>query len=250
MGGDAHAKAASSSSSSYPKLSAGPVGQQITSIYRDRLGQFTGGGQYEGHNLLAALYEGRSSGDDVKLSVYSPPDHARPAFKDATKQEFKPTKVGEWFGPSWSTHWFKVHITVPERLRGQDKHLEFHWDANNEGLVWSEDGEPLQGLTGGGDRTEWILPEAFLDGKEHVFYVEMACNGMFGNASGDLIQPPQTDKYFQLNKAEIAAVNLDARALFYDFWIIGGTAVSPKHCMGSNNFRCRAGIPRRILGIP
>jgi alpha-mannosidase len=100
--------------------------------------------------------------------------------------------------------------------------LEFHWDAGNEGLIWSEDGSALQGLTGGDERTDWILPDAWRDGKEHVFYIEMACNGMFGNPNGDTIQPPDPNRYFTLSKAEIIAVNLEARSLFYDFWIIGG----------------------------
>lgn len=105
------------------------------------------------------------------------------------------------------------------------EHLEFHWDANNEGMVWTEDGNPLQGLTGGGDRTEWILPNDWRDGKEHIFYIEMACNGMFGNApGGDSIQPPRPDRYFQLWKVQIVDVNLAARALFVDFWIIGDAA--------------------------
>jgi hypothetical protein len=92
-------------------------------------------------------------------------------------------------------------------------------------MVWTEDGRPLQGLTGGGERIEWILPEKFRDGKEHVFYIEMACNGMFGNApGGDSIQPPDPNKYYQLHTARITAVNLEARALHYDFWMIGGTS--------------------------
>lgn len=104
--------------------------------------------------------------------------------------------------------------------------LEFHWDANNEGLVWTEDGRPLQGLTGGGERVEWIIPDAWRDGGEHLFYIEMACNGMFGNPpGGDTIQPPDPNKYFTLSKAQIVAVNLEARALLYDFWIIGGEFV-------------------------
>ena len=219
MGGETHTRP---TTSSYPKLSAGPVGQQIHSIYKDRLGQFSSGGQYAGQNLLAALYEGRASGPDhVKLSVYSPPDLARPTFKEATKNEFKAAKVGDSFGPSWSTHWFKVELKVPESLMKKEQ-LELHWDANNEGLVWSEAGEPLQGLTGGGERIEWILPKSFRDGKEHTFYIEMACNGMFGNGPGDIIQPPVTDRYFQLQTADIVAVNVEARALFVDFWIIGG----------------------------
>ena len=39
--------------SSYPQLVSGPVGQQIESIYTDRIRQFTSGGQYEKQNLLA-----------------------------------------------------------------------------------------------------------------------------------------------------------------------------------------------------
>ena len=48
----------------------------------------------------------------VKLSVYSPPGQSRPLFKEATSHTFTPTKVGASFGPSWSTHWFKVQVTV------------------------------------------------------------------------------------------------------------------------------------------
>ena len=39
--------------SSYPKLSAHPVGQWIPNIYKDRIAGFYGGGQYEGKNLRA-----------------------------------------------------------------------------------------------------------------------------------------------------------------------------------------------------
>jgi alpha-mannosidase len=37
----------------YPKLSDHPVGQWIPNIYKDRIGQFYGGGQYEANNLRA-----------------------------------------------------------------------------------------------------------------------------------------------------------------------------------------------------
>ena len=137
-----------------------------------------------GQGLISKLHHAVNDDEDhVKLSVYSPPNLARPTFKEATSHRFKPTKRGESFGPSWSTHWFKITLTVPEGMLKAD-HLEFHWDANNEGMVWSENGNPLQGLTGGGDRTEWILPKSWRDGKAHTFYIEMACNGMFGNAPG------------------------------------------------------------------
>lgn len=174
---------------------------------------------------LSMLREGTASGPPhVKLSVWSAPNLTRPTFKEATSHEFKPTSVGQAFGPSWSTHWFRVVLTVPAELQKKQL-LELHWDANNEGMVWTEDGNPLQGLTGGGERVEWILPESFRDGKEHVIYIEMACNGMFGNApGGDSIQPPNPNRYFQLGQADIVAVNVEARHLWIDIWIIGDAA--------------------------
>ncbi|KAH6671434.1 glycosyl hydrolases family 38 N-terminal domain-containing protein [Halenospora varia] len=213
--------------SAYPKLSAHPVGQWIPNIYKDRIGMFYGGGQYEKKNLRAMMTEGIASGSPhVKLSVWDAPDLTRPTFKEATdsKNKYRSTQVGDWFGPSWSTHWFKVKLTVPEKLCKKEL-LELHWDANNEGMVWTEDGNPLQGLTGGGERIEWILPEKFRNGKEHTIYIEMACNGMFGNApGGDSIQPPDPNKYFQLGKADIVAVNVEARNLYIDMWEIGDAA--------------------------
>jgi alpha-mannosidase len=170
------------------------------------------------------LHEGVADGDAIKLSVWSAPGQTRPSFDEATSHEFKPTKVGDVFGPAWSTHWFRLEMTVPETLRDK-KRLELHWDANNEGLVWSHDGRPLQGLTGGGERVEWIIPQEFRDGGAHVVYVEMACNGMFGCApGGDIIQAPDPDKTFQLAQAEIVAVNLQARGLMVDMQVIGDAA--------------------------
>lgn len=49
MGGETVSRAPSS----LPKLAERPVGQHITNIYRDRLRQFTSGGQYQGQNLVS-----------------------------------------------------------------------------------------------------------------------------------------------------------------------------------------------------
>lgn len=63
-------------------------------------------------------------------------------------QEFTPLDHREGkYGPSWATFWFKVDVTIPEALHR--KQVVFQWDMGCEGLIWSTDGKPLQGLTGG-----------------------------------------------------------------------------------------------------
>jgi len=194
MGGGTPFSNASPGTSSYPQLNFTPKGRQIRDIYQDRLRQFTAQGQYESKNLRSMFVsDHEDSSEYVKLQVYSVPDLKRVPFDEAVKGEFKSTSKGQSFGPSWSTHWFKVRITVPTRMLERER-LEFHWDGNCEGLVWTKEGEPVQGLTGGGERVEYQIPKPWRDGKEHLFYVELACNGMFGNAGGDIIQPPDPNR--------------------------------------------------------
>lgn len=214
------------SKASYPILAPKPVGVPKASILKNRIEPFYRSGQYDKVNLLANLYNARFSGEPhVKIYVWSAPNQDRPTFKEATSHEYKETHVGAAFGPSWTTHWFRLHLAVPREILHEEL-LILEWDANNEGLVWTEDGMPLQGLSGGGERIEWNLPEAFRDGKEHVIYIEMACNGMFGNAPGGKVSiaPPDQNKYYGLSKANIAAVNVPARKLQFDIWEIGDAA--------------------------
>ncbi|PMD32478.1 glycoside hydrolase family 38 protein [Hyaloscypha variabilis F] len=227
-----------SSLAPYPLRAQAPVGKRITSLYKKRLDNFFTPGQWEKVNLLAALKDGVYSGpENIKLAVWHATGTTRPTFKEATEKSnpYKETQTGENFGPSWTTHWFRASLTVPKELCQEDTPVELHWDCDNEATVWSEKGEPLQGLTGRGERVEWILPKAFKDGKEHILYIEMACNGMFGNgpgrpifknnAGGDSIQPPDENKHFKLSKAELVAPNMQARMLSVDFQIIHDAAV-------------------------
>ncbi|KAK5172242.1 Glycoside hydrolase, 38 vacuolar alpha mannosidase [Saxophila tyrrhenica] len=213
----------------YPQLAERPKGKQIHNIYRERLRMFTGQGQYKKQNLMSKLYDARMSGSpNIELHVWSAPKLSRPTFDEATKKgnEYRKAKKGDSFGPSWSTHWFKVQFTVPEdwSYNGQ---LEFHWESGCEAMVWSEDGKPLQGLSPN-NRTEWILPSECREaGEENTIYIEMACNQMFGNPTGgDTIQPLDPHRYFSVREADIVSVNLDVRALYYDFWIVGDAAHS------------------------
>nr|POE49521.1 alpha-mannosidase [Quercus suber] len=229
MGGEANTKMApSSASAKYPQFAARPVGKQIHHLYKSRLEQFRDGGQYREQGLLAKLYNGRLAGNDnITLSVWDAPDMSRPTFNEATRKgnKYQEAKKGDWFGPSWSTHWFKLAFRIPKEWSDQPQ-IELHWDSNSEAMVWTEDGNPLQGLTGGGERTEWVVPKEYLVYDTwHTIYIEMACNAMFGNPTGgDTIQPPDPNKYFQLAEADLVCVNLDARALYFDFWYLKDAA--------------------------
>ncbi|KAL2214026.1 alpha-mannosidase [Sarocladium strictum] len=212
--------------SGYPILVKKPVGVPITSILKERIEKFTRSRQYEKVNLLANLDNGRVCGEPhVKLWVWDAPGQERPLFDEATKHEFKKTKIGESFGPSWTTHWFKVAFTVPAEFDDEEL-VELNWDSNSEALMYTEDGTVIHALTGGGERSEWVIPGEYRDGEEHIIYIEMACNTMFGNAppGSTSIAAPDENRYFRLDHADLVAVNVQARGLFFDMWELGDAA--------------------------
>ncbi|KAJ7872246.1 glycoside hydrolase family 38 protein [Mycena leptocephala] len=72
-------------------------------------------------------------------------------------------------------------------------------------MIFDTSGTPLQGITGGyaGDRRVEIV-------------VESSCNGMFGMAGGG-IGPPDPNRFFRLDLADIVVPNQDAWRLLWDF---------------------------------
>lgn len=208
----------------YPLRNTAPVFKKVQSIYENRLRIFTSDGQYKSLNL-PNFYDRKveSSKDNISLEVYSVPNMERPLFKDVVPiAKWRPTERGESFGPSWSTHWFRINITIPQDWADAEQVI-FKWDAGNEGMIYHADGTIVVGLSGQ-ERREWILPKDWRDGQNHLFYIEMSCNGMFGNGTPDDIHPPDNNRWFSLNTVELVVPNLEARALYIDFWIIGDAA--------------------------
>lgn len=202
---------------SYEKINTNPVPRKIQSLYAGRIRQFTDNGQYRDLNLPAYYDRDRKHEDHVKLEVYSVPDLARPLFHKAIKDAtWKEAKVGDQFGPSWSTHWFKISVKIPSSWSEYKESPLFEFDSSDEGFVYLSDGTPQVGLSGEHRRKEWTLPEDFADGQWHTFYIETACNNIQGNFS-----PPDPNRYFRLQTADLVVPNSIARALFVDFWLIG-----------------------------
>lgn len=205
------------SSKEYPQFNGQPVFKKVQSLYDGRIRQFTDrNGEYRELNLPKFYDRERwDHYDNIRLEVYSVPNLERPRFKQAMKQAvWKHTSKGQSFGPSWSTHWFRVDVRIPKEWKDAEQVL-FEWNCGNEGMVFTEDGEAVVGLSGE-QRREWIVPEKWRDNKWHRFYIETSCNQMFGNNS-----PPDPNRYFRLETADLVVPNLQARALYIDFWIIG-----------------------------
>lgn len=159
--------------------------------------------------------------DYVDLQVYHVPNLERPLFHKAiANATFEPAKVGDKFGPSWSTHWFKISIKIPTEWSKYETVI-FDWNCGNEGLIFTEKGEALVGLSPV-ERQEWFLPKEYLDGEWHTFFLETSCNALGGNPQEEQfgIEPPIPDKFYTLKTAKLKVPNLAARALLRDFEIL------------------------------
>ena len=68
------------------------------------------------------------------------------------------------------------------------------FDPGCEAMVFTPDGTPLQGITGGygGDRrVDHIIPPSAVKKGTYSIVIESSCNGMFGVPwNGDTIAPP------------------------------------------------------------
>lgn len=208
---------------SYPSYNDYPVAKKVESLYQGRIRQFNDkNGQYRDLNLPHFFDRTRIDHDGyIKLSVYDVPDLQRPSFAKAmedAEENWRPAHKGDWFGPSWSTHWFKIEVRIPSDW--PEKYEErpiFDFDSSNEGFLYTEDGTPVIGMSGEHQRTEYIIPEAWVKDLEwHTFYIETSCNDVTGVGS-----PPNPDRQFRLNRADLVVPNAPARALNIDFWLLG-----------------------------
>ena len=185
--------------------------QKHAEITRQRIRTFT-----EERGFKKMIYPERRP---VRLFVYHAPD--RIGYAEAARQTYVPVQVGEVLGPAWTTHWFRVEAEIPVEWAGKEVH--FLWDSSSEACVWV-DGKPRQGLTGTPSipweaqmgRLAYRLSKHAKKGERFGFYVEMACNGLFGS------EPAMV---FPLKTAQIALFDQDAWDLYWDYVIIADMAL-------------------------
>lgn len=170
-------------------------------------------------NLYGQIYP--ETKNLTSLTVFSTPD--RIPFKEASKRtDYIPTSVGSLFGPTWTTCWFKVVIDIPNKWCGKEVHLR--WNSESEALIWTTDGKPLQGLSAGAAHQERLFfvlsPSASVSCLHHEFFIEMACNGLFGAGSPSMISAPDKDKMYTLKTADIAVFNRQVDSLVTDLRLL------------------------------
>jgi alpha-mannosidase len=171
------------------------------------------------NQLGGKLYTARAP---VRLTVWRAP--GRVSYAEAVRGKYRPARIGEKFGPLWATAWFRVDFTIPRDWRGREVH--FLWNSGSEACVWM-DGVPLQGLTGSASpgafspeqslRGQFILTRRARGGDRHTFYVEQACNLLFG-AQGS------PDSMGLLRQAEIATFDRAAWDLLWDYTVVANMA--------------------------
>lgn len=189
--------------------------QKTKSIYLKRLEGFLANDEKAKFNINGMAYVGKVEGtDSIRLEVYSPGADHRPSFGEAVKANYNPTSVSSRFGPSWSTHWFRIHVRIPPTWDTTSNTIEFLWKSQAEGLVWTSDGEPVHGLSGQ-DRFffDLRLVHPAPSGEWFTFYIELACNAMFGNGKTSIISPPAEDRTYELEEVALVQRRPDALKL-------------------------------------
>lgn len=220
---------------SYSHYNLQPTFKPIDNLFLDRLRQFTdGGGPFLSMNLPKFYDYDRvdSETDYFDLKVWRVPDDkdgktARPLFKniDFDKIEWEDAHKGNMYGPSWKTFWFKIDWEIPKAWLEKEAEIHFEFNCDCEGLIYTKNGTPLQAFSGG-ERPIFVLPEDLKIPGRHRYYLEIACNGMFGNGDGG---NPDENRYFRLNRCELVLPDMNARKLFLDYWEITDLAREGNH---------------------
>ena len=188
-------------------------------------------------NLRSKMFLSVTLAEELAMLHLGPeePHIPFPRARDLWRQGcFRPCSVGDSFGPTWATIWFRLRFTVPETLLGCN--VALRWDSSSEAMLYQEDGAHLQAFTGGdgSDRRDLYFFPHRLVSQTLEFFVEMACNGMFGNGRGGMIRPPDEQAFFQLKAVELVEVNESVHRLFWDLTALHSLASSTKDAVVSS----------------
>lgn len=167
---------------------------------------------------LTDRFQGRVYRQTVPLArVEVSPPVGRIGFEEGRALTYRPAKLGEQFGPLYTTFWFRVQAAVPAAWRGE--RVDLLWDTHSENTLWI-DGRSIQGLNHSGpdqERTDATLLEQAAGGETLELYLEMACNNIFGNGGKPL---PEHRSPFYLDRAELGLFDPLAWGIYHDLLVL------------------------------
>ena len=191
-----------------------------TRILRERIEKFISPIYFSDVNLFSKLY----CHSEKILSIYHYNAPGRISYEEAVGcDQFKLVNISQQtFGPTWSTHWFRIDLDLSANANWKGEEVRLRWNSGTEAMVW-QDGRPMQGLTGGDGqiRTDYVLTNSCNGNEQLSLYIEMAANGMFGAGIG-VIQPPDSNRSFAINMIEISTIDSDVYSIIKDLKIIIG----------------------------
>jgi alpha-mannosidase len=154
----------------------------------------------------------------------------RISLEQAARLEYRPARLGDELGPLWATFWLRGVATVPESWAGSPVALRF--SSHSEATLWI-DSRPVQGLNDvlpmGSvldhraehepvpTRTEALLLERAAGNETIPFVVEIACNGLWGDAE---VVPYQSGSPFRLDFCELVRIDQAAHDLAHDLDVL------------------------------
>ncbi|XP_067943567.1 alpha-mannosidase 2C1-like [Watersipora subatra] len=156
------------------------------------------------------------------------PAKGRFDFEIAKSAAYSPKKVGDSFGPLWSTHWFRVKFVVPEDLTAALKEYEevlFYWDSSSEATIWDEvKGHPIGAFScaepHGNVREYFPVSNEMLSSKRVEFLLEVTCNKDLGEGNGSFIAPPNEKATYSLKRCQMAVRDSRVYSLLTDLKIL------------------------------
>jgi alpha-mannosidase len=153
--------------------------------------------------------------------------HGEPiTVSDATARSFEPFAVGDAWGPAWDTTWFRFTGTVPDAWAGSDVVARVELGAgvgpgfSAEALIW-RDGAPVHGVHR--LHTDHVIGRPARGGEGVDLLVEAAANPTppFQLREWPLLEAdPHGEPIYVLKRAELAIVDREVEALWFDLRIL------------------------------
>ncbi|MES4905753.1 MULTISPECIES: glycoside hydrolase family 38 C-terminal domain-containing protein [unclassified Streptomyces] len=178
----------------------------------------------------------------LRVEIWDVPGEPVPVA-EGLAAPYRPARVGDHWGPAWSTSWFKVSGTVPAEWAGLpvEAVLDLGFATHSagfsaEGLVYRADGTAVKALN---PRNTWLpVTGSATGGEEFVAYIEAAANPVvmhtgpdalaFGPTSvggrapwlGDPAADPGAPLY-RLRRLDLAVFDREVHELVQDLEVLG-----------------------------